>query len=405
MQRLPQDEDQIVFLLCKQNNELFVLEVHLKDGERPKTITKHHLRLQSPLYGSRLIEFLGSNEFFDISDLCELQIDLDNDDFPSLDEYQEDFELDSSLNSRPVSASSISSFVSSKKSTSRPDSGSSQPSNISSADSFDSLMWETQFLNTDLPDTAVPGMMRPATAISLMRLPPGSRPMIIIPKTRPASAIKWIDGFKSHLKSSELLSDSTIANNADKIRKSPESVKKTPKSFADPLVMKNDQTVLEDYPSHDSLIKDESFKDNEYLEYFQSQSIRQSSSLTLARQKTAERKLKAPIQKPPKSPPKDQILEFNSTKCGPGSRKATPRKQIRTPQKSIPQKAHQRSCCSQCNKKLGPAQIFTCKCEKMFCSTHRYSDRHTCTYDFKTPAKAALAQQNPVVKNEKLVRL
>ncbi|KAI9005352.1 hypothetical protein BC832DRAFT_520884, partial [Gaertneriomyces semiglobifer] len=58
--------------------------------------------------------------------------------------------------------------------------------------------------------------------------------------------------------------------------------------------------------------------------------------------------------------------------------------------------------CQCCRKKLGPATFFKCRCNQVFCSVHRYSDRHHCTFDYRQAAKASLAKENPLVRNEKL---
>ena len=42
--------------------------------------------------------------------------------------------------------------------------------------------------------------------------------------------------------------------------------------------------------------------------------------------------------------------------------------------------------CASCKKKLGLTG-FTCRCGELFCSIHRYSDKHQCGFDYKvTPA-------------------
>ncbi|KAH9268938.1 hypothetical protein BASA83_009072 [Batrachochytrium salamandrivorans] len=61
--------------------------------------------------------------------------------------------------------------------------------------------------------------------------------------------------------------------------------------------------------------------------------------------------------------------------------------------------------CTTCNKKLGAASHFKCKCGSTFCSIHRYSDRHPCSFDYKEAGKASLIRNNPSIKNDKLVRL
>lgn len=373
MKRLSQEDDQVIFLLCKQSEELYVLEVHLKDGMRPRTVTKHHLRLQSPTYGNNLLDFLGSNEFFDISDLCELQIDLENQQVPP-EEYRDEGESEGDLSlgasSRPSTFSSISSTKSS-----RPQSGISEFSTASSGSSqasFESLLWENEieqlkdFTELTKSDKKSIGM-RPATALSIMRLPFGARPMVIVPKTRPATAEKWIDGFKSHLQSNTHLFEEQLA----------------------------------DLSSSTSSI---SGSDNS-LEFFKSHLAQPPSpkSKTTHRRNTAQKVKKTMTGSP------GQLLQFlTNTKSTQPSRKTTPRKES-TPRLKTPAKPQvaivKRSCCSQCNKKLGPAQRYLCKCEQFFCSLHRYSDRHECSYDYKTAARPLLIESNPVVVKEKLVRL
>jgi len=61
--------------------------------------------------------------------------------------------------------------------------------------------------------------------------------------------------------------------------------------------------------------------------------------------------------------------------------------------------------CHVCNKKLGLMSGFKCKCGNTFCSIHRYSDSHKCTYDYKHQGKIQLTKNNPLFKNDKLVRI
>nr|GEY16156.1 zinc finger A20 and AN1 domain-containing stress-associated protein 5-like [Tanacetum cinerariifolium] len=60
--------------------------------------------------------------------------------------------------------------------------------------------------------------------------------------------------------------------------------------------------------------------------------------------------------------------------------------------------------CSGCNKKVGLTG-FKCRCGEMFCSQHRYSDRHDCSYDYKAAGREAIARENPVVKAAKLLKV
>jgi len=59
--------------------------------------------------------------------------------------------------------------------------------------------------------------------------------------------------------------------------------------------------------------------------------------------------------------------------------------------------------CWACNKKVGLTG-FTCRCEYVFCSTHRYADEHKCTFDYKKMGREVLAKANPTVAADKLGR-
>jgi hypothetical protein len=41
----------------------------------------------------------------------------------------------------------------------------------------------------------------------------------------------------------------------------------------------------------------------------------------------------------------------------------------------------------------------------MFCGSHRYSDRHDCSFDYKATGKQILEKNNPLVKKEKCIQL
>uniref|UniRef100_A0ACD5Y8E4 Uncharacterized protein n=1 Tax=Avena sativa TaxID=4498 RepID=A0ACD5Y8E4_AVESA len=59
--------------------------------------------------------------------------------------------------------------------------------------------------------------------------------------------------------------------------------------------------------------------------------------------------------------------------------------------------------CHSCRKRVGLTG-FRCRCGEMFCGSHRYSDRHDCSYDYKSAARDAIAKENPVVRAAKIVR-
>ncbi|KAI3793721.1 hypothetical protein L1987_36342 [Smallanthus sonchifolius] len=60
--------------------------------------------------------------------------------------------------------------------------------------------------------------------------------------------------------------------------------------------------------------------------------------------------------------------------------------------------------CSGCKRKVG-LMGFRCRCGEMFCSEHRYSDRHDCSYDYKAAGREAIARENPVVRAAKILKV
>jgi predicted nucleic acid binding AN1-type Zn finger protein len=60
--------------------------------------------------------------------------------------------------------------------------------------------------------------------------------------------------------------------------------------------------------------------------------------------------------------------------------------------------------CNVCNAKVGMLG-FSCRCEGLFCTKHRFPDDHTCSFDHKTFDRAHLAAANEKIEAEKLNRL
>eukprot|EP00246_Nothoceros_aenigmaticus_P005283 TRINITY_DN1720_c0_g1_i1.p2 TRINITY_DN1720_c0_g1~~TRINITY_DN1720_c0_g1_i1.p2 ORF type:complete len:179 (-),score=23.88 TRINITY_DN1720_c0_g1_i1:1091-1627(-) len=60
--------------------------------------------------------------------------------------------------------------------------------------------------------------------------------------------------------------------------------------------------------------------------------------------------------------------------------------------------------CFSCKKRVGLTG-FKCRCGNTFCSLHRYSDKHACSYDYKTAGRDAIAKANPVVKADKIEKI
>lgn len=51
-----------------------------------------------------------------------------------------------------------------------------------------------------------------------------------------------------------------------------------------------------------------------------------------------------------------------------------------------------KSNCNICNRKLS-LYDYKCKCDKLFCSVHKYFTAHNCEYDYKTEYKKKLEKE------------
>jgi len=60
--------------------------------------------------------------------------------------------------------------------------------------------------------------------------------------------------------------------------------------------------------------------------------------------------------------------------------------------------------CGSCRKKVGLLG-FSCRCGGMFCSNHRHSNDHNCTFDYKTYNKEILAEKNVKCIGDKLDKI
>ncbi|XP_063781534.1 AN1-type zinc finger protein 6 isoform X2 [Pseudophryne corroboree] len=74
-------------------------------------------------------------------------------------------------------------------------------------------------------------------------------------------------------------------------------------------------------------------------------------------------------------------------------------------QERSPEKAkNKKNRCNMCRKKVGLTG-FECRCGNVFCGTHRYSDVHSCSYDYKADAAEKIRKENPVVIGEKIQKI
>lgn len=73
-----------------------------------------------------------------------------------------------------------------------------------------------------------------------------------------------------------------------------------------------------------------------------------------------------------------------------------------SPQSSEGKKTKKR--CLECKKKVSLLG-FTCRCGGLFCSVHRYSDKHECSFDYKSPGAEQIRKSNPTIVAEKVKKI
>ncbi|KAF8398604.1 hypothetical protein HHK36_017535 [Tetracentron sinense] len=60
--------------------------------------------------------------------------------------------------------------------------------------------------------------------------------------------------------------------------------------------------------------------------------------------------------------------------------------------------------CMACRKRVGMTG-FKCRCDGIFCAVHRYSEKHDCSFDYRSAGQDAIAKANPVVKSKKIEKI
>jgi len=63
-----------------------------------------------------------------------------------------------------------------------------------------------------------------------------------------------------------------------------------------------------------------------------------------------------------------------------------------------------RNRCLTCKKRVGLTG-FECRCGGLFCSMHRYSDTHSCAFNYRELAQEQIRKNNPVVAGEKVKKI
>ncbi|XP_051141604.1 zinc finger A20 and AN1 domain-containing stress-associated protein 5-like [Andrographis paniculata] len=108
-----------------------------------------------------------------------------------------------------------------------------------------------------------------------------------------------------------------------------------------------------------------------------------------------------------RSPPEASDLKASGA-CDPRAASASPAGEdaaaVRTAATLKRPREVNRCSGSGCRKRVGLIG-FRCRCGEVFCSEHRYSDRHECSYDYKAAGREAIARENPVIRAAKILKV
>lgn len=77
---------------------------------------------------------------------------------------------------------------------------------------------------------------------------------------------------------------------------------------------------------------------------------------------------------------------------------------LRKPQETTTKKKKKKARCPVCRAKLRSFG-FSCRCGGEFCAQHRYAESHECSFDYATPHRQQLKQENPMVRAPKVTKI
>ena len=73
-------------------------------------------------------------------------------------------------------------------------------------------------------------------------------------------------------------------------------------------------------------------------------------------------------------------------------------------QRQLARKKIDERLCFFCGRRLKFFNTYNCRCGYNFCVKHRFYDQHSCSFDYKTEAKAVLKSSNPKITAKKIER-
>jgi len=89
---------------------------------------------------------------------------------------------------------------------------------------------------------------------------------------------------------------------------------------------------------------------------------------------------------------------------GAAAKPVVPEPAAEEPEEAKEPKKVKKNRCASCKKKVGLTG-FACRCGGMYCGIHRYSDKHSCTFDYGALGKSEIAAANPVIVAEKVAKI
>jgi hypothetical protein len=117
-----------------------------------------------------------------------------------------------------------------------------------------------------------------------------------------------------------------------------------------------------------------------------------------------KRRTVAPATPKPEEIKPDEDVHMESEPASATVEPAAAVEEVKAVEAEAPAKKKEPTRCFTCNKKVGLTG-FKCRCEGLFCGVHRYSDKHECTYDYKTAGRAELAKANPNITAAKVEKI
>lgn len=61
--------------------------------------------------------------------------------------------------------------------------------------------------------------------------------------------------------------------------------------------------------------------------------------------------------------------------------------------------------CAECNRSIKIVSEFVCKCGKVLCSKHKFSDTHKCEFDHRAAWKQTIQRHNPTIQSSKIEKI